>query len=164
MLIRHSTQTKRKASHTKLEDLSSNSRASSTVPTFSNVSSKSLFRPLAFLVLAILIVIGILGGLLLVNNRQTTVIATSENSTTEMTDQAIIDNVSQLIELPADEQPTIATISDQTKLTDYTFFENAENGDKVLIYAKSSKAIIYRPSINRIINSAPINFEVSNNL
>src|SRR5579859_3613649 len=65
--------------------------------------------------------------------------------------KATIAQVGKLIELPSDEQPTVATITDANKLKDQAFFKNAQNGDKVLIYQKAKKGIIYRPSINKII-------------
>jgi hypothetical protein len=69
----------------------------------------------------------------------------------------LVAKVSLLIVLPQGETPTVATVSDPTALKDQVFFANAEKGDKVLIYTNSKKAILYRPSINRIIEVAPIN-------
>jgi hypothetical protein len=70
---------------------------------------------------------------------------------------ALIDKVSKLIVLPKNETPTIATVSDKTKLENQPFFTNAENGDRVLIYSLAKKAILYRPSKNIIIDVAPVN-------
>lgn len=64
--------------------------------------------------------------------------------------------VGKLMELPGDETPTVATIQDKDKLKDQSFFAKAENGDKLLAYTKAMQAILYRPSINKIINVAPI--------
>jgi predicted ABC-class ATPase len=50
----------------------------------------------------------------------------------------------------------VATISDATKLKDQSFFVNAKNGDELLAYTKAMEAILYRPSINKIIAVAPI--------
>ena len=69
----------------------------------------------------------------------------------------IINQVGKLIQLPADETPTVATITDKEKLKDQPFFTQAENGDNILIYLQAKKAIIYRPSINKIIDIAPVN-------
>ncbi len=70
--------------------------------------------------------------------------------------KATVKRVSQIMELPPDETPTIATVSDKSKLAQQDFFKRAENGDKVLIYAKAQKAILYRPSTNKIIDVVPV--------
>ncbi len=67
------------------------------------------------------------------------------------------DLVSTLVEVPADESPTIATVSDSSKLKSQAFFAKSQNGDKVLIFTKAKKAYLYRPSTNKVIEVAPIN-------
>lgn len=69
----------------------------------------------------------------------------------------LVVQVGKLIELPKDENPTIATVSDINKLKDQVFFAQAKNGDRVLIYGNAKKVILYRPSINKLINVGPIN-------
>jgi hypothetical protein len=68
----------------------------------------------------------------------------------------IIDRVGKLMDLPPDENPTLATVTNRETLQSQAFFANAANGDKVLVYQGAKKAILYRPSTNRIINVAPI--------
>lgn len=68
----------------------------------------------------------------------------------------LLEEVGALIVLPQGEQPTIATVSDKTKLAGQSFFKNAENGDRVIIYQKSGKAILYRPSLKKIIDVASL--------
>lgn len=60
--------------------------------------------------------------------------------------------VSKIYLLPEGETPTIATVTDPDKLKSKIFFANAKSGDKVLIYTKADKVILYRPSENKIIN------------
>lgn len=65
--------------------------------------------------------------------------------------------VGKLIDLPSDEVPTIATVTDASKVQDKPFFAKAQNGDKVLLYAKSSKAVLYRPSAKKLIEVSALN-------
>lgn len=69
---------------------------------------------------------------------------------------SLVSSIGVLMILP-NETPTLATVSDPEKLRDQPFFTNAKKDDKVLIYTNAKKAILYRPSINKIIEVAPIN-------
>ncbi len=70
--------------------------------------------------------------------------------------RSLVSDVGDHMLLPADETPTLATVSDMHALEGQEFFQNAAEGDKVLMYLRSRKAIIYRPSIDRIIEVGPI--------
>jgi hypothetical protein len=59
-------------------------------------------------------------------------------------------SVGRLMLLPTNEEPTIATVDDKTKLKDKFLAAHANNGDEVLIYTQNQLAIIYRPSIDKI--------------
>ena len=71
--------------------------------------------------------------------------------------QKLVDEVAKILDLPKNETPTIATVTDPEKLKDQAFFVNAKEGDKVLIYNNSKKAVLYRPSEKKVLNFAPIN-------
>lgn len=71
--------------------------------------------------------------------------------------KTVIDKVSTFITLPDGETPTLATITDVDKLKDQPFFANAQNGDKILIYAGAKKAYLYSPKINKLVDVAPVN-------
>lgn len=69
----------------------------------------------------------------------------------------LVSEVGKFIDLPTGENPTVATITDITKLKDQPFFARAKNGDKVLIYTNARKAILYDPQAKKVIDIAPIN-------
>jgi hypothetical protein len=68
----------------------------------------------------------------------------------------LVAKVSQLIDLP-NETPTVATVTDKSKLAGQPFFAKSENGDKVLIFKDAKKAVLYRPSTNKVIDIGPVN-------
>jgi uncharacterized protein YneF (UPF0154 family) len=70
----------------------------------------------------------------------------------------LTDQLGKLMELPSDEQPQVGVITqeDLEKVKDQAFFSKAMSGDKVLIYNKAMKAILFRESANKIIEVAPV--------
>lgn len=73
----------------------------------------------------------------------------------------LVSEVGKLMDLPKDETPTVATVTDVNKLKAEPFFVNAKNGDKVLIYQNAKKVILYSPSAKKIVNVGP--FSVGGN-
>jgi len=79
--------------------------------------------------------------------------------------EATLADVGKLMQLPEDEQPSVATITDVEKLREAEpFFEKAENGDKLIAYSKALKAILYRPATNKIIDVVPLVINQEQNL
>ncbi len=64
----------------------------------------------------------------------------------------LTEKIGNVMDLPADEVPTLATVTNKEKLDDQAFFKKAENGDQILIYSIASRAILYRPSLEKIID------------
>lgn len=75
--------------------------------------------------------------------------------TTEQEADNLVSELGKFIMLP-DERPSVALVTDKSQLSNQAFFNNAENGDKVLIFLKAKKAIIYRPSNKKIVEIGPI--------
>jgi uncharacterized protein YpmB len=92
---------------------------------------------------------------------QYTQLKNNPQAATEQQTQELVEKVGKLITLPSDETPTIATVEDKSKLANQAFFAQAENGDQLLIYTKAQKAVIYRPSQNKIINVGPVSIDGS---
>lgn len=95
-----------------------------------------------FIILALIIVSGGIVGMRKMDQKQKTT--------------SLLTEVNLLYDLPTDESPTVATVSDKTKLKNQPFFSKAENGDKVLIYTKAKKAILYRPTTHKIVEVSPL--------
>ena len=70
-------------------------------------------------------------------------------------DVTALARVKKLMLVP-DEEPAIAIVKDLIPLRDQLFFKNAQVGDFVLMFTKAAKAILYRPSEDRVIEVAPI--------
>lgn len=69
----------------------------------------------------------------------------------------IVSEVGKLVALPPGEDPTVATVTNLEPLAGQEFFKDAMVGDKVLIFSKSKKAVLYRPSEKRVVVMAPLN-------
>ena len=75
----------------------------------------------------------------------------------------LISKVSDIYLFPEGEIPTIATVSDPALIKEQGFFGNSLKGDKVLIFTKAGKAILYRPDLNKIVEIVSIKNSVTNN-
>ncbi len=111
-------------------------------------------RTTVFTILVILTVFGLYGTVHYY--RKYKALTADPNAEAQKMTQAFVATLGKLMELPKDETPTVATISDKEKLTGQAFFTNAENGDILFAYTNAMKAILYRPTTNKIINVAPI--------
>ncbi len=76
-------------------------------------------------------------------NKQKNVLHTTstENSYQELTKR---------IRVPA-ELPEITVVTHKESLPEQEFFQNVENGDHIFLFRQSKKAIVYRPSIKKIV-------------
>ena len=112
------------------------------------------------MIIVILLVITVVAGaLFFLHSRSEASKNLSETNQPSAQDEVkkLAQEVGKLIDLPEGEVPTIATVTDINKLKDQTFFQKAKNGDKVLIYSKARKAILYDPVAKKVIDVAPIN-------
>lgn len=70
----------------------------------------------------------------------------------------VVAKVSKLYNLPTDEEPRHAVISDAEQTSKEPFFKDAKNGDQLIVYPKNGLAVLYRESENKIINTGQVGF------
>jgi len=118
----------------------------------------------SFVVIIVLVVLALIGTSYYFFNKYKKTQALLSNPTLAAKEEVkkITDQVSKLMMLPTKEEPIVVTVLDKKKLKDQDFFKNAQNGDKVVVYSVSKQAILYRPSINKIIQVAPLNLGDTN--
>ena len=99
--------------------------------------------------IAILVVVTLCGLQLYIQSKL------NSQDTVDAQSKALVIEVGQRAILPDAEKPTISTVVDTDKLNQ-SFLLNAHNGDKVLLYFRAGKAIVYRPSTRQIVNIGPL--------
>jgi hypothetical protein len=80
--------------------------------------------------------------------------AVSKNPAEEK--RRIITQVSKLVVLPQ-EDPTIATVRDGQKLASKLLSKKTDKGDRLLIYNKARRIVVYRPAIGKVVDMFTIN-------
>lgn len=73
----------------------------------------------------------------------------------------ILADIKKVMLLTDSERPSLATVTEVEKMRSQSFFKNAENGDKVLIYEQGKKALLWRPSTKMIIEVGTVNKEIA---
>ncbi len=103
------------------------------------------------LIIAVIILAGLVVAYRLGQTRQTE----DGNAAVEREAIELRDQVGKLMVVP-DEVPGVATVVDQSRVANEPFFAQAENGDKILVFAAARKVILYRPSANKIIEATTL--------
>lgn len=68
----------------------------------------------------------------------------------------LVTQLKKIMEVP-DEKPVIATVKDKDSLAkEQAFFTQAQNGDKLIVFEQARKAILFRPSVGKIVESGPL--------
>lgn len=117
---------------------------------------RSLDKKKRILILAITIVfLAIVVGLIFFFVRRNRS-AVSEQQTSTAPPSEIVQKVGQLIELPSDEEPSVAIVKDVEKLKDQEIFRKAKNGNYLLIYVKARRAYLYDNERHILVDVAPV--------
>lgn len=134
------------------EDKSNNESKDGNGPVL-HIKKKSLRRIIILLLIVITIASASFAYFIYENNNT---LNENFNLSEQKESEKLVSVLGKLIELPKGETPTIATVLDKDKLKGQEFFANVENGDKLFIYNLEKKAILYRESLNKIINVAQV--------
>ncbi len=107
----------------------------------------------AFLLVAI---VALAGGLVYVGTLNRSLRSANAQVAAVSDSAGTIKKISKYIELPKDEQPTVARINDVEKLlqTNPDFYASAKNGDLLVVY--TGMALIYRDTTDKLIKVAPV--------
>ncbi len=81
-----------------------------------------------------------------------TVFVLWRNDQATMTNDEIVIRVSRELQIQGDGNPVILTVDDESKVNQ-PFLEGAKNGDKVLLYYKAKKSVLFRPDEDKIVRS-----------
>lgn len=112
------------------------------------------FSPFVFLavIFAVFVVaVAIAAGYLYNENRKLKAQLPQSKQEQEKELKAVLPPLKKLMDVP-DENPSIATVIDKEKIKNQPFFAKAENGDKLVIFESSRKAVLFRPSSGKIVN------------
>lgn len=69
--------------------------------------------------------------------------------------------IGKTVLLPSDEIPGLATVTDSTKLNRGGVLTGAQNGDKVLLFYKGGRVVLYRPSVGKVVAVGPMVLDAS---
>lgn len=100
------------------------------------------------------LLVALIGGVWLYRAQLRVLLVRDTRSTYTTAD--LLAEVSKLVVLPTGEEPVIATVMDLNALSGQPLFANAHLGDKVIIYNTARKAILYSPTLKRVIDVAPL--------
>jgi len=82
---------------------------------------------------------------------------------TRPTDISNLDDAKQAVSkhyiLPTDEEPALLTVIKKEQVSSEYLRNKVEDGDKILIYKNNQKVMIYRPSIDKLVDVGPAAIE-----
>lgn len=135
---------------------------SDAIPHISNTKTHMKSSKIILLIAVVIAIIGMgAGGYFYYQYQQNSPQNIAQRNKGEA--KKLAEEVGKFMLLPTDELPTIATVTDVSKLSNQDFFKFAKNGDKVLIFTKAKMAILYNPGLRKIINVGPVNVGASPN-
>ncbi len=85
------------------------------------------------------------------------IIGQSEEAKKTQETKELLAKIGRHMILPVGEEPVVAVIKDKELLAkEQKFYQDAQNGDYLVVYPKAAKAIIYSPKRNVLVNVGPL--------
>lgn len=109
-----------------------------------NEKTKKAFYRTMFVIIVLLAIIFALGAMYKADQAANEKLLKVQN-------QAMLDRISKLLNLP-DETPIISTVNSKEDFAKAPAFRSAEKGDKIIVWVSSNQAVLYRPSINQVLD------------
>lgn len=110
--------------------------------------------------LNVLVIVGLMGatGYLFMENRD---LNDQANLTTEQQNERLVAEINEVYDLP-DETPIVAIVTDVDEFkSQYTSFDNAQQGDYLLFFRKNRLNVLYRQSERRVVKTADVAVPIS---
>lgn len=73
------------------------------------------------------------------------------NQTENTEAKQLYTKLSKTVLLPTDELPTVANVTKEELAKQQTGLADLQENDKVLLFAKARKAVVYRPSLDKVV-------------
>lgn len=124
------------------------SKKSSGVPDMFSRGKRILSLRVAFSGIVLLALLAIGGWYVLSVENRIDRIEKAKNDA----ERSLIEEVNALILLPSGETPRIATVVDPSQYANDPLLSQSQVGDKVLVFEKALKAVLYRPSEKKIVD------------
>lgn len=105
-------------------------------------------------ILAVVLVVALGGWLAFREYKQTKDVANNPELAKQEEIKKTIKDVSSHVQFDGVENAVVSTVNDKEldNLKKQDFFKDVQPGDKILVYADSKRVILFRPSLNKIIN------------
>jgi hypothetical protein len=115
-------------------------------------------KKLAVLGLAVLLVFFVVS---LLNDRNNLKRQLKQNNTSQINGQEeaskLAREIGQYVDVPGDEEPKLLTVTESAKtIQQYPALSDIKDGDKILLYTKSRRMIVYRPDTKKVITAVTL--------
>ncbi len=111
----------------------------------------ALSRRTIMLIVGIIVVLVMLLAAIALGRDSDNSAAPSSMNSQDTEAKQLYEKIGKTVLLPVNEIPTVANVSKEELAQQQTGLTDIQENDKVLLFAKSRKAVVYRPSIDKVV-------------